>query len=118
MLQVWVGCSGVYVGFLSHLGVIVVAEAMKNKKGGLEDYFLLRNSFVPSMSVMYWNPCSIRSVASLMLVAVLQVYSSESSGNIAFSRFMYIMVLSIFLCPKTVFTWMMSLVLWYSIVPL
>jgi hypothetical protein len=31
---------------------------------------------------------------------------------------MYIMVLSMSLCPRMFLTWIMSLVLWYSIVPL
>ena len=35
----------------------------------------------------------------------------------AFSRFMYIMVDVIDLCPRTAFTCIMSFVLWYSIVP-
>ena len=30
---------------------------------------------------------------------------------------MYVIVDLMSLCPSTVFTWMMSLVLWYSIVP-
>lgn len=44
-----------------------------------EVYLRLRNSFVPSISVTYSNPFSIRLVASLTLVAVLHVYSSFSS---------------------------------------
>jgi len=42
-------------------------------------YLRLRNSFVPSISVTYSNPFSIRLVASLTLVAALHVYSSFSS---------------------------------------
>lgn len=41
------------------------------------DYLRFRNSFSPSISVMYVNPASISCVASLMLVAVLHVYSSS-----------------------------------------
>lgn len=37
--------------------------------------------------------------------------------NKAFSMLMYIIVLSMLLCPRTVFTWIMSFVLWYSVVP-
>ena len=50
------------------------------KKGGIVAVCYLRflNSFVPSISVMYSNPCSIRSVASCMVLAVLHVYSSSS----------------------------------------
>jgi len=43
-----------------------------------EGYLRFLNSLVPSISVMYWNPFSISFVACLMLVAVLQVYSSSS----------------------------------------
>jgi len=57
-------------------------------------------------------------MASFAVVAVLHVHSSVSAKNVACSMFMYIMVLSIFLCPKMYFTRSMSLVLWYSIVPL
>jgi len=67
---------------------------------------------------MYSNPVSISCVASVMLCATFTVYWSSWFVNMADSRFMYIMVLSIFLCPNMVLTCMMSLVLWYSIVPL
>ena len=40
-------------------------------------YFRLRNSFIPSSSVTYSKPASISCVASLMLVAVFQWYSSS-----------------------------------------
>ena len=53
-----------------------------------------------------------------MLCDTLVIHSSVSAKNVACSMLMYIMVLSIFLCPKTYLTWMMSLVLWYSTVPL
>lgn len=41
-------------------------------------YLRFRNSFIPSISVTYSNPFSIRLVASLMSLAVLQWYSSPS----------------------------------------
>ena len=40
-------------------------------------YLRLRYIRIPSISCMYVKPCSSRSVASLMLVAVLTVYSSS-----------------------------------------
>ena len=72
-----------------------------------------RNSLIPSISVMYWNPFSIRLVASLMLVAVLQWYSSFSSVS---SSWVYLSVVLRSLCPSRALTWSRSLVLWYSIV--
>ena len=75
------------------------------------------NSLYPSISVMYSNPLSTSCLASFTFLAVLQFHSSVCSRNIACSMFMYIMVLLMFLCPKTCFTCIMSLVLWYSIVP-
>jgi len=79
-------------------------------------YLRLRNSFVPSISVMYSKPASMSCVASLMFVAVLHVHWSVCSRNSACSMLMYIIVLLMFLCPKKYLTCMMSLVLWYSIV--
>jgi len=66
---------------------------------------------------MYWKPVSISCVASFASLAILHVKSSFSARNRACSMFMYIIVLLMFLCPKTCFTCIMSLVLWYSIVP-
>jgi len=66
---------------------------------------------------MCWNPASMSSASSCSLWATLHVKSSFSARNMACSMFMYIMVLLMFLCPKTCLTCMMSLVLWYSIVP-
>ena len=71
------------------------------------------NSFVPSMSVTYWNPFSIRLVASLMLFAVLQWYWSFSSVS---RSWVYLSVVLRSLCPKSFFTCNRSLVLWYSVV--
>ena len=62
---------------------------------------------------MYWNPFSISCVASLMLVAVLHVYSSSS---VVSSSWVYLSVCLRSLCPNAVFTSSRSLVLWYSIV--
>ena len=46
------------------------------KKGGF-GYFRFRNSINSfGVVVTYWNPFSIRFVASLALIAVLHVYSS------------------------------------------
>lgn len=69
------------------------------------------------MSVTYSNPHSISWVSSCSLCVILHVHSSDCVRNIACSRFMYIMVDDMFLCPSMVFTWIMSLVLWYSVVP-
>lgn len=74
------------------------------------------NSLKLSMSVMYSNPASIRSVASLMLLAILHVHSSDWFVNVDCSMLMYVIVDSMLLCPSMVFTWIMSLVLWYSVV--
>jgi len=73
------------------------------------------NSFVPSISVMYSNPFSIRLVASWMVVAVLQWYSSFSRAS---RSWVYRSVVLRSLCPNSVFTCSRSLVLWYSIVAL
>ena len=54
---------------------------------------------------------------SLTLVATLQVHSSDWFVNSDCSMLMYVIVDSMLLCPSMVFTWIMSLVLWYSIVP-
>ena len=69
------------------------------------------NSLSPSISVMYWNPVSISSVASFMLAAVLQVNSSPPLRYVDASMFMYIIVDSMRLCPSVVFTLIMSLYL-------
>ena len=58
---------------------------------------------------MYVNPFSIRSLASLMLVAVLHVHSSSSSKS---SSCVYLNVFSMLLCPSCCLTYRMSLVLW------
>jgi parallel beta-helix repeat protein len=47
------------------------------KREKLKVYLRFLNSFIPSISVTYWKPCSIRVVASCTVVAVLQVYSSS-----------------------------------------
>ena len=78
-------------------------------------YLRLRNSFNPSISVMYSNPFSMRLVASLMLDAVLQWYSSL--GKLSKS-WVYLSVVLRSLCPRSVLTCSRSLVLWYSIVAL
>jgi len=80
-------------------------------------YLRFLNSLKLSMSVMYSNPASIKSVASLMLLAILHVHSSDWLVKVDCSMLMYVIVDSMLLCPSIVFTWMMSLVLWYSIVP-
>ena len=70
------------------------------------------NSF--GVVAMYANPFSISSVASLALVAVLQVYSSLSFDVASCA---WISVCSIFLCPICCLTYSMSLVFAYSLVP-
>ena len=64
----------------------------------------------------YSKPVSISCVSWVMFVAALQFHSSVWLRNVACSMLMYIMVLSMLLCPSTVLTWITSLVLWYSIV--
>ena len=56
-------------------------------------------------------------VSSFMLCDTLVSHSSVFAKNVACSKFMYIIVLVIDLCPKMYLTCMMSLVLWYSVVP-
>jgi len=58
---------------------------------------------------MYWNPFSISCVASLMLVAVLHVYSSSS---VVSSSWVYLSVCLRSLCPNATLTCNRSLVLW------
>jgi hypothetical protein len=60
---------------------------------------------------------SISCCSSVSLCAILHVQSSVSAKNVACSMLMYNSVALISLCPKTYFTCMMSLVLWYSVVP-
>jgi len=78
-------------------------------------YFRFLNSFNPSISVMYSNPFSISCVASLMLLAVLQWYSSFSRLS---SSWVYRSVVLRSLCPSRALMCSRSLVLWYSIVAL
>ena len=80
-------------------------------------YLRFLNIFIPLYSVACRKPCSISGSASSIVLATLQIKSSFSVRNSACSRLMYIIVHSIFLCPSVYFTCMMSLVLWYSIVP-
>ena len=86
------------------------SERDKKKRGG---YLRFLKSFIPSISVMYWNPFSMSCVASLMLLAVLHVYSSSS---FKLSSCTYFNVVSIFLCPICCLTYRMSLVFAYSLV--
>ena len=57
--------------------VLGLGERWLIEKRGVR-YLRFRNSFVPSISVMYSKPDSTRALPSSMLVAVLQVHSSES----------------------------------------
>ena len=68
-------------------------DLLIEKEGcGFESRYLrFLNSFVPSSSVTYSNPASIRVVASFMLVAVLHVHSS----SFRFNSCVYIMVVLI-----------------------
>ena len=52
-----------------------------DKKRGV--YLRFLNTLSPSCSVTYSKPFSIRSVVSLMLVAVLHVYSSFGNDSIS-----------------------------------
>jgi len=72
---------------------------------------------IPSIVSARVNPASISFMASSVVFTALLVHSHSSLRNIACSRLMYIIVLWMFLCPSTVLTWIMSFVLWYSIVP-
>jgi hypothetical protein len=94
---------------------------------GFEHYYILEKecyfrflymAVVSFMLLTNVKFASINCPSSSKLWLTLCVHSSVSAKYNACSMFMYIMVLSIFLCPKTYFTCMMSLVLWYSIVPL
>ena len=76
-------------------------------------YLRFRNSLISSISVMYSKPFSISCVASLMLVAVLQWYSSFSSVS---NSWVYRSVVLRSLCPSRAFTCSRSFVLWYSMV--
>ena len=88
---------------------------MQKKRRGV--YFLFRNSISASgVVVTYSNPFSISCVASLVLAVALHIHSSEVVRNSVDSMCMYIIVLFMSRCPKTVLTCIMSLVLWYSIV--
>jgi len=91
---------------------------MNRKKGDLRVYLRFLNSMSASgVVVTYSNPVSISAVASFTLLVALHVHSSDWVKNSACSRFMYIIVEAMALCPKTFLTCSMSLVLWYSIVP-
>lgn len=82
------------------------------KKGG-DGYLRFRYMLIPSFSWINSKPFSIRFVISLMLVAVLQWYSSFSSVS---RSWVYRSVVLRSLCPSRALTWSRSLVLWYSIV--
>ena len=82
--------------------ISLTANCLFNRKReGLFCYLRFLYSLMPSMSCMYSNPFSISWVASLTLVAVLHVYWSSSSKWISC---MYIIVVSIFLCPNCCLT--------------
>jgi hypothetical protein len=71
-------------------------------------YFLFRNIFNPFISVTYSKPVSISWVASLMLVAVLQWYSSFSRVS---NSWVYRSVVVRSLCPSRALTCSKSFVL-------
>ena len=83
-----------------------------------EGYLRLRNSFPPSpySPVTYSKPVSMSWHAWVAFWATLLVHSSVPVRNIADSMLMYTIVETMLLCPSMIFTWIMSLVLWYSIV--
>jgi len=102
--------------FFSQFLFKLLAVLMIQKRGG---YLRFRNIISPSGVVMYGvKPVSASLITSSLLRVALLIHSSFCSRNSACSRFMYIMVLSMSLCPRMFLTWIMSLVLWYSIVPL
>lgn len=74
-------------------------------------YFLFLNRCFPSITAASVKPVSISWAACSAVVAILHVNSSDVSRKRACSMFMYIMVDSMSLCPSTVLTWIMSLVL-------
>ena len=65
---------------------------------------------------MYSNPTSSSLVDSCMFFETFIVHSSVDDSHKACSMCMYIIVLFMSRCPRTVLTCIMSLVLWYSIV--
>mgnify|MGYP006910752989 CR=1 FL=1 len=72
-------------------------------------YFRFLYILIPSMSCMYVNPCSKRSVACFIVMAVLHVYSSSSLNGISC---VYRSVCLRSLCPNCCLTNKRSLVLW------
>ena len=74
--------SGLVLTVVSILGLVLMCWGL----GGwvwrtAKHYFLFLKSFVPSISVTYWKPFSISSVACFTLLAVLQVHSSSFRFN-------------------------------------
>ena len=61
---------------------------------------------------------SISCSSSFSLWLTLVIHCSVSAVNVACSRLMYSIVVVISLCPSMYLTCIMSLVMWYSIVPL
>ena len=84
---------GLSLFFLCGLAYRHCAERGHSEANSLTVYLRFRNSFVPSISVTYWNPFSISCAACLMLSAVLHVHSSSSR----FNSCTYTNVVSIFL---------------------
>jgi len=83
------------------------------KKEGV--YLRFLKILYPSKSVTYSKPFSIRLVASWIVLAVLQWYSSFRKAS---KSWVYRRVVLRSLCPSRVFTCKRSLVFWYSIVAL
>ena len=65
-------CYGTWV-VVAKATTISIFRLIVRKKRGV-GYFRFRYILIPSISCMYVNPFSKRSVASLIVVAVLQVY--------------------------------------------
>ncbi len=71
-------------------------------------------SFIVLTSV---KPASISCISSSVVWLTLTFHSSVLLRNVACSRLIYTSVVSLCLCPKMYCTCLMSLVLWYSVVP-
>jgi hypothetical protein len=79
---------------------MVKHDAKWKKEMGFCVYLRFLKIFRFSISVTYWNPCSMRVVASLMFDAVLHMYSSESSWYSVSTMCMYRSVITADLCPN------------------
>jgi hypothetical protein len=56
-----------------------VYACMHEKKGRWRSYLRFLNSFIPSLSVTYWNPFSISFASSSIVLDVRLIHESSSS---------------------------------------